>query len=321
MLFLTQTRVFYTSDVHGSEKCFRKFLGAAAFYKCKIIILGGDITGKMIVFAVVRPDGTYDVDWPIPRVLNSKTELAEFESVVKSSGRYLHLTSQEEIQKLRTDTRLADELIMKLTIMRLEEWVATAENYFKTHKDIQCFVMPGNDDAYEIDKVLEGHEPYVINPDEKLIALPEQYELISLGKSNITPWNCPRDLPEEEVARKIEALVSNVDDVGKSIFNFHCPPYDTNLDLAPKLDENFRPQRGLGGIATIHAGSTAIRTAVERYQPLLGLHGHIHESKGVSQIGRTLTLNPGSEYAEGILRGAIVVLENGKIKTHMFSGG
>ena len=48
----------------------------------------------------------------------------------------------------------------------------------------------------------------------------------------------------------------------------------------------------------IHAGSTAVRASIEKHQPLVGLHGHIHESKGFVTLGRTLCLNPGSEYGK-----------------------
>jgi Icc-related predicted phosphoesterase len=56
-------------------------------------------------------------------------------------------------------------------------------------------------------------------------------------------------------------------------------------------------------------GSTAVREAIERQRPLLGLHGHVHESAGVEKIGRTVCINPGSDYGDGILRGAIVELD------------
>jgi len=61
-----------------------------------------------------------------------------------------------------------------------------------------------------------------------------------------------------------------------------------------------------------HVGSTAVRHVIERHRPLLGLHGHVHESRGLWRFGRTLCLNPGSEYPEGILRGARVELNERK---------
>ncbi len=64
-----------------------------------------------------------------------------------------------------------------------------------------------------------------------------------------------------------------------------------------------------------------MRAAIEKYKPLLGLHGHVHESKGFVNIGSTLCINPGSEYGEGILRGVIVELGDGKVKNYLLTQG
>jgi hypothetical protein len=68
-------------------------------------------------------------------------------------------------------------------------------------------------------------------------------------------------------------------------------------------------------------GSTAVAEMIEKYQPLLGLHGHIHEATGKRQIGRTLCVNPGSNYTEGILNGFILTLDDKKIKGAIFTSG
>jgi Icc-related predicted phosphoesterase len=96
-----------------------------------------------------------------------------------------------------------------------------------------------------------------------------------------------------------------------AVFNVHCPPSDTHLDQAPLLDDDLRPVVDASGIRTTSVGSTSVREAIERHQPVLGLHGHVHESPGASKLGASLCLNPGSEYGDGILRGAIVDLETG----------
>jgi Icc-related predicted phosphoesterase len=69
-------------------------------------------------------------------------------------------------------------------------------------------------------------------------------------------------------------------------------------------------------------GSTAVREAITRYQPLLSVHGHIHESKGVAKLGRTLAVNPGSSYSDGVLQAAVLELnpKNGKIKYVLVNG-
>ena len=114
------------------------------------------------------------------------------------------------------------------------------------------------------------------------------------------------------LATKIDAVVSQIPDMSRAVFNFHAPPYGTGLDEAPALDENLRPTHG--GAVMKPVGSTAVREAILKYQPVLSVHGHIHESKGVTRIGRTLVLNPGSSYEEGVLQGALVTLDEKKRK-------
>ena len=182
------------------------------------------------------------------------------------------------------------------------------------------FGLSGNDDRFEIDPILNSSQ-YAVNPNDHVIELDDKHEMVSLGYSNITPWRCPRDIPEEELNKKIEALVTQVKNMPNCIFNFHCPPYDTGIDTAPHLDENLKPVFKAGEVEMIPVGSKSTRMAIEKNQPLLGLHGHIHESKGAFKIGRTICLNPGSEYSEGMLRGALVHLNDKGLKNYVLTTG
>jgi Icc-related predicted phosphoesterase len=74
------------------------------------------------------------------------------------------------------------------------------------------------------------------------------------------------------------------------------------------LDAEFRPILKSGSPVITGVGSVAVRDAMRTYQPLLGLHGHIHESRGEAKIGKSKSINPGSEYSEGVLRGALITL-------------
>jgi hypothetical protein len=181
-------------------------------------------------------------------------------------------------------------------------------------------VNAGNDDPAPIDAVLLASE-WVQFLEGRVVTLPDGTEVASCGYANRTPWDCPRDVEEDELTRRLEAVISLLGEPGKAVFNFHCPPYDTGIDSGPKLDEEFRMTSGAGGAEMHPVGSTACRAAIERYQPLLGLHGHLHESRGVHKLGRTICLNPGSEYNEGILRGALVELRRGKLRSHQFTAG
>ena len=68
-------------------------------------------------------------------------------------------------------------------------------------------------------------------------------------------------------------------------------------------------------------GSRAVREFIEQHQPIVSLHGHIHESRGAVRIGRTVAINPGSTYGEGVLDGAIIDIEDGEVVSHQLVSG
>jgi Icc-related predicted phosphoesterase len=224
--------------------------------------------------------------------------------------------SEEELAGF--DQEQADEAFRRQMRQVLEGWMELAAERL-LGSGIPMTIMPGNDDVYEIDEVLNA-SGYCQNTDGKVVRL-GPFELLSLGHANETPWQCPRDLSEEELAAKIEALAAQVEDMGRSIWNIHVPPYDSGLDTAPELDSNFKPVTHGGQMHEIPVGSHAVRGAIERHQPLLSLHGHIHESRSVAKIGRTTCINPGSEYQSGLLRGVYIAInEKGEVK-HAFTAG
>ncbi len=318
---MSRTRIFFTTDTHGSDTVFVKFLNAAKYYKANVIILGGDITGKMIVPIVELPGGTYQAYYlGSERSMNTKDELKKFEKLLHSSGYYVFQTNESQMQEFKADPKKIDELFLKLMLERVQKWVEMADQRLQG-AGVKCFIQPGNDDRYEIDEVLKRSQT-VINPEGTIQEIDENHEMISTGHSNMTPWRCPRDVSEEELEKRIEGMASQLKNPGSSIFCFHVPPYNTLLDTAPVLDENLKPQMEPGGGFKMGpAGSTSVKKAIEKYQPLLGLHGHIHESRASAKIGNTLCLNPGSEYGEGVLRGAVIELDKTKVKDYAFTSG
>ena len=154
----------------------------------------------------------------------------------------------------------------------------------------------------------------------KLIDL-DGFHLVSMGWTNPTPWDTFREAPEEELAPKIDAIAELVPDMERTIFNFHAPPYGTGLDEAPALDATLRPIHG--GAVMKPVGSKAVRDAIVRYQPMLSVHGHIHESRGIKKMGRTLAINPGSVYGDGVLQGALLELnaKKGKVTKYLLVNG
>lgn len=311
-------KLFYATDVHGSDRCFTKFVNAAAFYGADALLLGGDLTGKAIV-PLVRDDGVHRGVFLGDQVAADGEALTQLEKKIANAGYYAHRCDGDEEQALRADPAARELLFRRLMRERLERWVALAEERLEP-LGVPCYVNAGNDDPREIDEVLEASR-WVRFLEGRVVGLPDGTEVASCGYANRTPWDCPRDVEEEELGRRLEAVIAKLREPETSVFNFHCPPYDTGIDAGPKLDEELRMRSGAGGAEMQPVGSTACRVAIERHQPLLGLHGHLHESRGVTKLGRTVCLNPGSEYNEGVLRGALVELRKGKLKSHQFTAG
>jgi Icc-related predicted phosphoesterase len=315
-------RIFFASDVHGSTRCFIKFINTPNIYGAKVLILGGDICGKFIVPIIRSSDGSWRTTF-LGRayVVNSREKLRELEERIEISGAYYYETNEEEWNELANNKDKLHDLMIKLMKERVRGWIALCEERLGG-RDVKVFISPGNDDPYEIDELLKSSHDNIVLGDGIVSRINERHEILMLGVSNKTPWNCPRDIEEDEIKARIDDLVSRMESVETSIFSIHVPPYGSGLDIAPQLDKNLKPVLGPGGAPVMIAcGSIAVREAIERYQPMLGLHGHIHESRGAYCIGKTLCLNPGSEYGEGILRGVLIEIRDGKVRDYLFTQG
>ena len=317
---MAKTRVFFVTDVHGSDRCFRKFVNAGKFYSANVLVLGGDITGKMIVPLVSQTDGSYSCEFGGTQyTLKSQNQVNETVKAIKDSGFYPYLTTPQEFAELSAKPEMVKDLFKKLMRDSVADWMKLAEERLKG-TGISCYISPGNDDFFEIDQALDSAS-YVVNPEEKVVQVDGEHEMITLGYANHTPWNSPREVDEEVLQQKIDKMASQVKDMKKTLFNLHVPPIDTVIDQAPKLDPNLKPVISGGSVIMISAGSTAVRSSVEKYQPLAGIHGHIHESRGVVKIGRTVCFNPGSEYNSGILKGLLLDIDKDQIKSYMLTSG
>jgi Icc-related predicted phosphoesterase len=306
-----KVRIFYAADIHGSDRAFRKWINAAAVHGVDALVFGGDIAGKIVV-PIVRhgPDRLVAEIHGEENEVAEGPELEELRSRIRASGRYDVVLDPDQKRAYDEDPdRVADELFPRLVRESVRGWVELAEERLES-TDVQAFMMLGNDDYPELEPLLEGRS--VRNVEHDVVELPGGFEMISLGYSNRTPWDSPRELDEEDLAKRIDERAERLTDPAHAVFNFHVPPHDTHLDQAALLDGRFRPRVEGGQIVIGHVGSTAVREAVERYRPLLGLHGHIHESPGAQRLGRTVILNPGSDYGDGILRGALITLDRRK---------
>ncbi|MDG6920232.1 MAG: metallophosphoesterase [Nitrososphaerota archaeon] len=313
------TRIFFTTDVHGSDRCFRKFLNAAKVYKADCLILGGDITGKVLIPIIEGSDGKYEAQIFGERSTFGKEKLEEARKRLQDAGQYSFVTTGAELAEIQADKAREERIFNDAMAQVLNSWVQLAQERLKG-SGVRCYVSPGNDDKLEIDAAL-ADSGELINPEGRVVELDGGFEMITLGTANPTPWKSPREVSEERLGEMIERLASQVNRPEDAVYNLHVPPINTELDRAPAVSHDFNYVREGLGVKYIHAGSSAVRKAIERHSPLLGLHGHIHESKGFARIGRTLCLNPGSEYADGILRGALANLEPGKVHDFMLTSG
>ncbi|HWQ12924.1 MAG TPA: metallophosphoesterase [Roseiflexaceae bacterium] len=313
------TRLFFATDIHGSEICWRKFLNAGAFYGADVLVLGGDMTGKALVPLVSLPGGRFKATLLQQEfVLGSEDEVRDMERRIASRGYYPFRTTPEQLALLEASPAQVDALFHEQMLRTMERWVALADERLAGTR-IRCYVAPGNDDPPAIDAVIQG-ATYVQLAEGRAVELGDGFTMVSTGWSNVTPWRTYRELPEEQLAAKIAAMIPPGLDMRRTVFNFHCPPYGSHLDEAPEVDAELNVKNA--GHTLVPVGSTAVRDAIVRHQPLLSLHGHIHEGKGAARIGRTLAINAGSLYEQGVLQGALVELDPTKgIRSYTLTTG
>ena len=297
------TRVFFATDLHGSETCWRKFLNAAAFYRADVLVCGGDMTGKAIV-PMVEAAGGYEFVLGGARQAVAAAEADAAVTRIQRRGYYPVRMSAAEVRELQADPARVETLFTEQMCRTVERWMRLADEKL-AGSGVRCFVCPGNDDEPAIDDVIRAAARVEL-AEGRVIDL-GGHEMISTGWANPTPWNTHREEPEDALGVRIEAMASRLREPEHAIFNLHVPPYGSKLDEAPALDEHLRPIHA--GRAFRPVGSTAVRDAIVRHRPLLSLHGHIHESRGASRLGRTLAINPGSAYEESVLMAAVVQLD------------
>ena len=275
----------------------------------------GDLTGKVLVPLVDKGGDTWECTLMGQyREINGQEELAEIKKTVENAGYYWVHQTRDEFNDTRSDPAEIDALFKSLVFQRVQEWLDLADERLEG-KPFQMYMAPGNDDWFVIDDMIDDAK--LVHPCDKRVVEIDHHEMITSSASNPTPWQTPREMSEEDLEKHLRELCAQIKNQDTAIYNFHVPPYGYSLDLCPKLDENLT----MAADEKIHAGSLGAKAVIEQYQPLLGLHGHIHESRGAQKAGRTLLINPGSEYSEGILKGVIIMLDKKKIKDDVFTSG
>ncbi len=301
-------RLYICSDIHASERTWRKFLNAvrANVYRADVALIAGDLTGKALV-PVVRDDGART--WTATligqrRVARNERELEELERSIADVGYYAVRVTADEQAAMERDPELVKRRFHEAIGRRVREWMALASERLDG-SNVPVYLMPGNDDDFEIDPIL-AESTYCQNVNERVVDLTPWHQLVSMGWSSPTPWSTPREMPEEEFLDRLSGLLRDVRDPRKTVIMTHVPPYDSGLDTAPLLSPDLRPTVTAGDLLRGPVGSTGVRRAIETFRPVLGVHGHIHESGGERKIRDTVCVNAGSESSMGILRGYVI---------------
>jgi hypothetical protein len=312
------TTLFFATDVHGSDICWKKFINAGKFYGADIIILGGDMTGKAIVPIIHQGGDTYkSILLEQASILKGEDQVMEMEKHIKSRGYYPYRTTPEEVRELNAQPERVDAIFHSEVLRTAEKWLAYADEKLEG-SGIRCYVAPGNDDMFELDDLIRTAK-HVQLVEGEVVQLDRHHEMINSGWSNVTPWHTYREEDDDKLRVRYDAMIAQLENPENSVFNLHAPPYGTTLDDCPELDEDLTPK--LGGRSLVPVGSHAVRDVIMEHKPILGLHGHIHEGKGAIRVGKTLCINPGSMYEQGRLLGAVVNLARNKVKSYILTTG
>jgi hypothetical protein len=287
-------------------------------YEADVLILGGDIAGKAIVPMKREADGRVGLSYEGRDIIVTEREAEPTLAKIRDSGLYPRLCSEDEYERLAVDSEYRESVFDEIICQQTRSWCALAAE--RLDETVRLVITPGNDDPFAIDDVLR-EAAHVACPEGELLQL-GPVTLASLGNTSRTPWDTPREYDEEELAAQIEQMLASAPGCAKLVFNFHCPPKGSGLDTCARLDENFAPVVVGGQVEQIAAGSSAVLKAIERYRPVVGLHGHIHESAGVWLHNGSVCLNPGSQYGTGVLKGALVLFNaDGTYRTHVLTSG
>jgi uncharacterized protein len=316
---MTGVTIFYASDIHGSERVFRKFLKAAPFYGADVLIFGGDITGKRLIPIVSTGPGRWRAEllgqqWDV----ETGAALDDLETRIRGNGFYPFRTTVDEVARMSSDEDYVRQVFGRLMAETVERWVGMADEQLRA-AGIPALMMPGNDDEPAVKSIL-AQGSWVVDAEGRVVDL-EGYQVASFGYSTTTPWHSAREVTEADMGAALDKLLAAVDPERPLVLNVHDPPHASGLDLALKLTPDLRVVTAGGEPQREAVGSRSVREAIERARPVLSLHGHIHESRAAARVGDTLALNPGSSYGEGVLQGVLVRIEGNKVKGHQFVSG
>jgi Icc-related predicted phosphoesterase len=234
------TKLFFATDIHGSDICWSKFLNAGKFYGADVLILGGDMTGKAVVPLIHQGGNNYRVTL-LEQVfdVSGDDEVREMIKKIRSRGYYSYITNPDELIDLQTKPELVHEIFVSQVLRVVQQWMDLADKKLDgTGMKVYC--SPGNDDMDEVDDIIRASH-HVLLVEGQVTQIDDHHEMIASGWSNRTPWDTHREEDEDQLKVRYDAMISKLKNPRNAIFNIHVPPYKSNLDEAPELDKDLRP--------------------------------------------------------------------------------
>jgi Icc-related predicted phosphoesterase len=204
-----QTKIYFVTDIHGSERCFRKFLNAGPLYKADVMIMGGDLAGKELLVISEKAGGS-----SYSFIVNGKSfeietneELKEAKQFISDLGFYSYVGQSEDIQAMQAEQTF-EAFMETLMRERMLKWLEMAEQKLSTSK-MPLYWMLGNDDPQSWASYLRDC-PWGTYSEDGIIKIDDYHEMISWGYSNPTPWQTAREQSEEQLLVTLDFMTSNV---------------------------------------------------------------------------------------------------------------
>lgn len=310
---MAELTLFYAGDVHGSERCFLRFVNAARFYGVRTLVLGGDITGKVLV-PIVRQGLTWRCEFlGRQECLRTEAEVAKMERRIRMSGQYPYVCDVDDFQRLMADEGYRRHVFERVMRAAVERWLELAEERLEG-AGVRCCIMPGNDDGFFVDEALEGSR-VVVNHDGCAVWLDDRFQMLGCSWSNPTPWRSPREEPPGGGAGAAPRP-------GRGHGRGAARAPEPQLPRAPARERARPGPRAARGPLRLPRGRRAPDGAGRE-------HGrppaHREDAAGAvaarararvagdRQAEASLCVNPGSDYAGGVLKGCLVTLRPGQV--------
>ncbi|MBZ5688970.1 MAG: hypothetical protein LAP86_28520 [Acidobacteriia bacterium] len=255
---------FFATDLHGKIDRYEKLLASIVRHRPTAVFLGGDLLPRLALSAIQFGQEDFLHDYLVPAFTRIRGVLGEDYPDI-----YLILGND--------DPRRCEE-----------DFVAAAANglWHYVHEQKSPF---GDFAVYGL---------AYVPPTPFLLKDWERYDVSRyVPPGCVSPEEGSRTVPREEseikwatIQKDLASLVGE-DSLDRAVLLLHTPPCDTPLDRAA-LDGKMYEHVPLD----VHVGSIAVKWFIEERQPLLTLHGHIHESTRLTgewkiRIGRTVSIN------------------------------